>query len=106
MVQTSLKCLSAVFLSLNSFFEGACMPFARGIIRIFQQHVDTSVSSPCGCTTALTFTVFSASDHVFLNSFCYSAFKILLLSVIIYRLKYCESNTRLKEEGKTTPCEQ
>lgn len=82
------------------------MPFARGIIRIFQQCVDTSVSSPCGCTTALTFTVFSASDRIFRNSFCYSAVKLPLLSVIIYRLKYCESNIRLKEEGETTPCEQ
>lgn len=82
------------------------MPFARGIISIFQQYVDTSVSSPCGCTTALTFTVFSASDRIFRNSFCYSAVKLPLLSVIIYRLKYCESNIRLKEEGETTPCEQ
>lgn len=82
------------------------MPFARGIISIFQQHVDMSVSSLCGCTTALTFTLFSASDHIFLNSFCYSAFKLPLLSVVIYRLKYWESNTRLKEEGETTPCEQ
>lgn len=82
------------------------MPFARGIISIFQQHVDTSMSSPCSCTTALTFTAFSAFDHIFLNSVCYSAFKLPLLSVIIYRLKYCESNIRLKEEGKTTPCEQ
>lgn len=82
------------------------MPFARGIISIFQQHVDRSVSSPCGCTTALTFTVFSASDHIFLNGFCYVAFQLPLLSVIIYRLKYCQSNSRLKEEGKTTPCEQ
>lgn len=82
------------------------MPFARGIISIFQQCVDTSVSSPCGCTTALTFTVFSPSDRIFRNSFCYSAVKLPLLSVIIYRLKYCESNIRLKEEGETTPCEQ
>lgn len=96
----SLKCLPAVYLSLNSCFEGVHVSPARNIISIFRWHTWRGEGEKGVCTglhaVIRTIALFSVTSLVILNEFCRLLF---VLMVFINRLKSLtwESSGRLND---------
>lgn len=83
-MQQGLKCLPAMYLSLNSCFEGVHMSLARGIIRIFPGYMRGREFVAVLSAVIRTVTVFPVTSLVILNEFCLPLF---VLTIIIKRFK-------------------